>query len=309
MNDLFSSNVPLNGRFAPSPTGEIHAGTIFAALQVWLISRSTCGRIVMRIEDLDPDRSKKAFTDSILRNYDALGLTWDIGPLYQHNRDEAYDAAFKQIKDRAEVYPCFCTRADLRSASAAHLGEHAVYDRKCLQISKPNLSEKHTQRILVPDNTIQFNDLYQGLYSKNLERDCGDFILKRADGGYAYQLAVVVDDAESNINCVARGYDLLPSTPQQIFLHNLLGNEIPKYAHFPLFCAPNGKRLAKRNRDASFDELLYKYKTPEALLGHIAYIGGLQPNDEPTSAENLLKTFSLEKMQSLYKDRISIEYD
>lgn len=308
MNDSSSLIKPLNGRFAPSPTGDIHAGTIFAALQVWLISRSTGGKIVMRIEDLDPERSKKTYADSILRNFERLGLSWDEGPFWQHGRNNTYEHALEIIKTKAKLYSCVCTRVDLRSASAVHLGEHTIYNRRCLERLDIASNAPHAKRIFVPYENISFNDLYQGEQDFNLERQCGDFILKRSDGGFAYQLAVVVDDAQSGINCVARGVDLLLSTPQQIYLHKLLGNDIPTYAHFPLFCAPDGKRLAKRNKDASFEELLQVYKSPEGVLGHIAFVGGLIDCDIALSPEEILEDFSIDKMREIYKDRIAITY-
>lgn len=312
---------PLRGRFAPSPTGEIHAGTIFAALQAWLIAKSTGGSMVLRIEDLDPERSKRSYADAIMRDFEALGLTWDEGPHFQHDRQEAYLCAFERLCASSEIYPCFCTRADLRAAGAPHLGERLIYNRRCLQMAPDEIACKRAAlseegrdaafRVWVPDGVdgcVSFDDIYQGVQKSLLSEDCGDFILRRSDGGFAYQLAVVVDDAEQGIDCVTRGYDLLSSTPQQIFLQQKLGLKTPVYAHFPLFCAADGRRLAKRNKDASLHALCDAYGSHEAVLGHIAYIGGLQSEDEPTTPQQLLKGFDASDLAELYRNRISIEF-
>lgn len=314
-----SDDRPLTSRLAPSPTGRIHAGTIFAALQAWLLAKSTGGEVVLRIEDLDPERSKASFTEAVMRDYEALGISWDRGPFFQHDRADAYRAAFEKLEADGLIYPCFCTRADLRALSAPHRGEHSVYDGRCAHLDEEEVARRTSAlaeegrgpaaRIRVPDETVVFDDIYQGSCSSKLAEDCGDFIVRRSDGGFAYQLAVVVDDAEQGVDLVARGFDLLPSTPQQVFLHEALGLDVPHYAHFPLFCAPDGRRLAKRNHDASFDELVERYGSPEAVLGHIAFIGGLQGADEPATPESLLATFDATQLARSYEGRISIGFD
>ncbi len=274
----------------------------------------------MRIEDLDEQRSRREYADKILRDFDSLGLTWDEGPFYQHDREEAYRAAFDVLTDVGVVYPCFCTRADLAAQSAPHaMGEKQVYDRRCLSLDDAEIAIKMEQRrkegrgpsfrLKVPEREVAFCDLYQGCYSQQLDRDCGDFIVRRADGGFAYQLAVVVDDAEQGVNMVARGYDLLVSTPQQIHLQEMLGLATPRYAHFPLFCAPDGRRLAKRNKAASYDELCSTLGSPEAVIGHVAYIGKLQDEDVPITPEGLLEAFDFEKVADSYKGTVSYEFD
>lgn len=274
----------------------------------------------MRIEDLDEQRSRREYADKILRDFDSLGLTWDEGPFYQHDREEAYRTAFDVLADVGVVYPCFCTRADLAAQSAPHvMGEKQVYDRRCLSLGAAEIASKTEQRrkegrgpsfrLKVPEREVTFCDLYQGCYSQKLDRDCGDFIVRRADGGFAYQLAVVVDDAEQGVNMVARGYDLLVSTPQQIHLQEMLGLATPRYAHFPLFCAPDGRRLAKRNKAASYDELRSALGSPEAVVGHVAYIGRLQDEDVPITPEGLLETFDFEKVADGYKGTVSYEFD
>lgn len=307
------------GRFAPSPTGVMHAGNIFAALNAWLLAKSQGGRIVLRIEDLDAQRSRREYADKVMRDFEALGLFWDAGPYHQHDRQEAYQDAFVRLRALGLVYPCYCSRAELNAQSAPHgMGEKAVYGGRCRRLSasgRAKLEEalarqgrEPSMRLIEPAQTIAFDDAYQGLFSQRLDEDCGDFLVKRSDGGFAYQLAVVVDDAAQGVNCVARGYDLLVSTPQQIYLQGLLGFEMPQYAHFPLLCAQDGRRLAKRNKDASYDELLAAFGSPEAVLGHVAFVGRLQDEDAPATPEELLRTFDARRMRERYEGRVSIAF-
>lgn len=307
------------GRFAPSPTGVMHAGNVFAALNSWLLAKSQGGKVVLRIEDLDEGRSRKEFADAAMRDFEALGLFWDEGPFYQHDRQDAYRDAFDKLKEAGLTYPCYCSRAEINAQSAPHgMGEKAVYGGRCRKLSpadRKRLDRKlekegrgPSQRLAVPSETVGFDDLYQGRFAQKLDSECGDFIVRRSDGGFAYQLAVVVDDAAQGVNCVARGYDLLVSTPQQIHLQRLLGLETPQYAHFPLFCAKDGRRLAKRNKDAALDELLSAYGSPQAVLGHVAYVGGLQPEDSPTTPEQLLAHFDAASMKKKYEGVVSIAY-
>ncbi len=291
----------IRGRFAPSPTGRMHAGNIYAALWAWLIAKSQEGEIVLRIEDLDHERSRQEYIDQIQRDFEAFGLGWDKGPYFQQNREAAYREAFHRIEQQVEVYPCYCSRADLRAASAPHPGEHSVYSGHCYGLSQADRDglvqegRRPSWRLHVPEETIAFEDGIQGYTELDLRRDCGDFVLRRSDGAYAYQLAVVVDDGAQEITSVVRGSDLLSSTPQQIYLQRLLGLPEPEYHHVPLLVAADGRRLSKRDHDASFEKLLGRYKTPAGILGHIAYLAGLQSEDEPCSSEELLKEFDLNR--------------
>lgn len=299
------------GRFAPSPTGRMHAGNIFAALVSWLVVKSLGGRMVLRIEDLDIERSKATYIDQIQRDFESLGLTWDVGPYYQHDRDEAYREAYDSLVKRGLVYPCFCTRADLHAASAPHRGEKLVYAGTCRtlgeeEVCKRSESRKPAYRLRVPDETYELDDLIQGHYAQNLENDCGDFIIRRSDGLFAYQLAVVVDDGEQGVNCIVRGMDLLCSSPQQMYLQDLLGFERSTYAHVPLIVGERDRRLSKRDHDAALDQLLAMYKTPEAVIGHIAGITGLAESTEPISCEDLLKDFVIETLSSKFPDKVQI---
>ena len=292
---------PVVGRFAPSPTGRMHAGNIFASLMAWLVAKSQGGRMVLRIEDLDRQRSKPQFIDGVQRDLEMLGLTWDAGPFFQHDRDEAYQAAFDKLEAQGLVYPCFCTRADLHAASAPHRGEKLVYPGTCRALSEAERARRAAERtpalrLSVPARTFSLDDQVQGAYQQNLAQDCGDFLIRRSDGAFAYQLAVVVDDAAQGITSVVRGVDLLCSTPQQLYLQELLDFEHPAYAHVPLLVAERDRRLSKRDRDASLEELLARFDTPAAIIGHIAWLTGLAETDEPRTPEELLEGFAIEKL-------------
>ena len=292
------SDFMVKGRFAPSPTGRMHAGNIFAALMSWLLVKSQGGSIVLRIEDLDTGRSKPGFADQVQRDFEMLGLTWDEGPYFQAQRGEVYEAAFSRLAQEALVYPCFCTRADLHASSAPHRGEKLVYPGTCRMLSESEVERRRSERppswrLAVPDREYALDDLVQGPFRQNLARECGDFVIRRSDGLFAYQLAVVVDDAEQGVNCIVRGMDLLVSTPQQMYLQELLGFARPAYAHVPLIVGERNRRLSKRDRDAGFDELLARFKTPEGIIGHIAHVAGLASVDEPLSCEELLRDFEM----------------
>lgn len=308
-----NANRPVVGRFAPSPTGRMHAGNIYAALSAWLVAKSQGGTIVLRIEDLDRDRSKAEYISAVQRDFELLGLTWDHGPFFQHDRDEAYLEAFSALERRGLVYPCFCTRADLHAASAPHRGEKFVYPGTCHgltaeQIAVKSVRRAPAQRLRVPDDTYSFEDMVQGRYKQNLAHDCGDFLIRRADQAFAYQLAVVVDDAAQGVTSIVRGVDLLCSTPQQLYLQELLGLDHPRYAHIPLLVAEKNRRLSKRDHDAGIEELLARFKTPEAIIGHIAGICGLAPTCDPATPEQLLATFDVARLPELFSDPVQIPW-
>lgn len=298
-------------RFAPSPSGRMHAGNIASALITWLFARLSGGLVVLRIEDLDKSRSKQEHIEGILRDFEKLGLTWDKGPYYQSSNQDAYIEAFAELSRFTHIYPCFCTRANLAAARAPHEGEYAIYPGTCRHLSSEEIlkAEKKKQpayRIEVPRETISFEDVLQGAQSYSLDTQCGDAILKRSDGGFSYQLAVSIDDAQQGITLVSRGYDLLPSTPLQIHLQKLLGYEAPSYAHIPLLVSEEGIRLSKRNKDASIDEMLVAYRTYEGIIGHVAYLYGIIANDEPVSADEMVELLDIDTLKTpLWKrDRI-----
>ncbi len=307
------ANRPVVGRFAPSPTGRMHAGNIYAALSAWLVAKSQGGTIVLRIEDLDRDRSKAEYISAVQRDFELLGLTWDQGPFFQHDRDEAYLEAFSGLERKGLVYPCFCTRADLHAASAPHRGEKFVYPGTCRGLTAEQIVEKSlrrapAQRLRVPDAAYSFEDMVQGRYEQNLAHDCGDFLIRRSDQAFAYQLAVVVDDAAQGVTSIVRGVDLLCSTPQQLYLQELLGLDHPRYAHIPLLVAEKNRRLSKRDHDAGIEELLVRFKTPEAIIGHIAGICGLAPTCDPATPEQLLATFDAAQLPELFGDPVQIAW-
>ncbi len=308
-----NANRPVVGRFAPSPTGRMHAGNIFAALMAWLIAKSQGGSIVLRVEDLDRERSKLCYIDAVQRDFERLGLTWDKGPFFQHDRDEAYREAFCALQDKGLVYPCFCTRADLHAASAPHRGEKLVYPGTCRFLTSREQAEKRkvrnpAERLIVPDMVYSFDDMVQGRYAQNLAKDCGDFLVRRSDQAFAYQLAVVVDDAAQGVTSVVRGVDLLCSTPQQLYLQDMLGLEHPRYAHIPLLVAEMNRRLSKRDHDAAIDELLVRFGTPEGVIGHIAGVAGIAPTCEPATPEQLLASFSLHQLPIMFGDNVQIPW-
>lgn len=265
----------------------------------------------MRIDDLDVERSKREYVDAVMKDFEMLGLTWDRGPYFQQGREEAYRHAFDALSRDFEVYPCFCTRADLKAASAPHRGEKLVYAGTCRNLTDEERADKvqakkPSWRIRVPNERFAVNDMVQGHYEQNLEHECGDFVIRRSDGLFAYQLATVVDDAAEGVNCIVRGMDLLSSTPQQLFLQKCLGFDQCSYAHVPLMVSSLDRRLSKRDHDASIDELMASLGSAEAVLGHIAFIAGLLERDEPCSCSDLLASFDIEKLPVMFPDNVQI---
>ena len=291
----------VKGRLAPSPTGRMHAGNIFAALMAWLVAKSQGGRIVLRVEDLDAQRSKQEYIDAVQRDFERLGLFWDEGPYFQHDRTEAYRAAEGKLEQAGLLYPCFCTRADLHALSAPHRGEKAVYPGTCRSLSAAERAQRIAQgrvpamRLKVPNETIGLHDGVQGDYRQNLRKDCGDFLVRRSDGAFAYQLAVVVDDALMGVTEVVRGGDLLDSTPRQLYLYRLLGFSAPRFFHLPLLLAPDGRRLSKRDRDLDCGILRSRF-SPEELLGRLGFLAGLLPVPAPVTLRDLLSEFCWDKI-------------
>ena len=283
------------GRFAPSPSGRMHLGNVFSAMLAWLSIRSCGGRLVLRIEDLDPDRCRPEYADTLKRDLEWLGLTWDTEQTPQSRRSEAYREMFSRLEERGLIYPCYCSRTELHAASAPHASDGTVlYAGTCRNLT-PSERAARTKapcwRVRVPDEDVSFTDGVQGEYTQNLAHGCGDFILRRADGVYAYQLAVVTDDAEAGVTQVVRGSDLLSSTPRQIWLQRQLGFPKPDYYHVPLLVAPDGRRLSKREWDLDMGALRERY-VPETLLGLLAHACGLLSHSEAVRADELAKEFS-----------------
>ena len=245
-------NMPVVGRFAPSPTGPLHLGSLAAAVGSWLFARSADGRWLLRMEDLDTPRTIPGMADDILRTLESLGLEWDGPVLRQNERTACYEAACDELRRRELIYPCGCSRADLtRSASAPHPGEDGpAYPGSC-RVGLQEGKGERSLRVRVTDEELVFTDAVMGEYRQNLRHACGDFVIRRKDGPFAYQLAVVMDDAAMGVNQVVRGADLLSSTPRQIYLQRLLGLPTPFYAHLPLVTAPDGAKLSKRDNAVS----------------------------------------------------------
>ena len=291
----------LRGRFAPSPSGRMHLGNLWSCLLAWLAARSQGGGMALRLEDLDPDRCRPEYAGQAMRDLEWLGLDWDGQPVYQSRRTEFYAEAFKALERKGLVYPCFCTRAERLAASAPHRSDgEAVYSGRCRVLSPQERSmlaqsRRPAWRCRVPEESRSFSDLLQGPFSEHLARDCGDFILRRSDGVYAYQLAVVVDDGAMGVTQVVRGSDLLSSTPRQLWLQEQLGLPHPAYGHVPLLLSPGGRRLAKRDRDQELGELQTRYTAPE-LVGKLALAAGLIPEYRPVTPSELLPLFSWEKL-------------
>lgn len=289
------------GRFAPSPSGRMHLGNLWSCLLAWLCARSVGGSMVLRLEDLDTDRCRPEYCDQVMRDLEWLGLDWDNEPVYQSRRTEIYAEYFHALEQQGLIYPCYCTRAERLAASAPHRSDGiSVYDGRCRRLTPQerehlSASRRPAWRVAVPPRYIAFTDLCQGLYEEQLDRDCGDFILRRSDGVYAYQLAVVVDDALMGVDQVVRGRDLLDSTPRQIWLNETLGFSVPEYAHIPLLLAPDGRRLAKRDRDMELGQIQALYTAPE-LVGRLAHLAGLIPEYAPVTPTQLIPLFSWNKV-------------
>ena len=297
------------GRFAPSPSGRIHLGNILCSLLAWLSVRQKDGRVVLRIEDLDTARCPRKYADQMEDDLRWLGLDWDEGPTvggengsyYQSERTALYQQALEKLENMGLVYPCFCTRAELHAASAPHREDgQVIYAGTCRDLTAEEAAERAAKRspalrLRVPNEDVSFIDGHMGLYRENLARDCGDFLLRRSDGMFAYQLAVVVDDAAMGVTEVVRGADLLDSTPRQQLLYRLLDLPAPEFIHFPLLLSHDGRRLSKRNADAGLD-VLRGHCAPEEVLGKLAYLAGFNPSAEPKSACQLLADFDWDKV-------------
>lgn len=272
----------------------MHLGNVFAALLSWLSARSRGGRWLLRIEDLDPGRSRQSYADLLMDDLEWLGLTWDEEPVYQSQRSDIYNDYFLELQRQGLTYPCYCTRADLLATQAPHESDgRVVYPGTCRQ--RPAQDGPAAVRLMVPDETVTFTDGHYGTQSVNLARQVGDFIIRRRDGAWAYQLAVVVDDALMGVTEVVRGRDLLLSSPQQIFVARLLGLSSPVFAHFPLLCNTSGQRLSKRDRSLDMEALRSQHQ-PADIIGMLARVAGLTSESGPLTPDELLPLFSWPKI-------------
>ena len=263
---------PVVGRFAPTPSGRMHLGNLLCAMLAWLSARSQGGQFLLRVEDLDKARSPQKYANQLEADLRFLGFDWDAGgswggphaPYYQSERTAFYQELLDKLQSRGLIYPCFCTRAQLHAATAPHASDgEPVYDGRCRQ---------------------------------HLAAECGDIIVRRADGVFAYQLAVVADDAAMGVTQVVRGRDLLLSTPRQLYLFRLLGAPPPSYFHLPLLLTSDGRRLSKRDRDLDLDALRTRGYGAEDIVGRLAYTAGLLSQPQAMSLREVLPLFSWDKI-------------
>ena len=297
------------GRFAPTPSGRMHLGNVFAALIAWVSVRSRGGEMVLRMEDLDTQRTSGEFAQVLREDLRWLGLDYDRETPPQSQRSEVYDKYFEILREKGLLYPCYCTRSQLHGVNAPHLSDGTyVYPGTCRDLTpeqRAAFQRKPAWRVMVPGKRWELNDLVQGAYGLDLATDCGDMVVRRADGVYVYQLAVTVDDGEAGVTEVVRGMDLLSSAPRQMYLQELFGFPHPTYGHVPMLLAPDGRRLSKRDRDLDLGELR-KRVTPEKLIGSLAYAAGLIDRLTDISARELAAVFSWEKLrgEAIYLNEI-----
>ncbi|MGP0583863.1 tRNA glutamyl-Q(34) synthetase GluQRS [Paenibacillus timonensis] len=299
------------GRFAPTPSGDMHLGNAKIALLSWLQMRAAGGVFVLRIEDIDTQRSKPEITERILADLRWLGLDWDegpgaseiSGPYYQSQRTELYEEALGKLNADGRLYPCFCSRAELLAVAGAPHGlssEGAPYPGTCRSLS-PEERERRAQhkepslRFAIGPAAVSFID---GIAGPQVfpPGSGGDFVVRRADHLYSYQLAVTVDDARMGITDVLRGDDLLDSTPRQLHLYAALELTPPAFAHAPLILGEDGRRLAKRHGDLGISALRAAGTKPETVIGWLAYISGLLDQPEDVTANDLIPGFQLDRI-------------
>ena len=333
------------GRFAPSPTGRMHLGNVFCALLSWLSAKSKGGEWVLRIEDLDPQRSRREYALQLMDDLQWLGLPWDGEPVWQSQRGHIYEEYLHRLTEMGLTYPCYCTRADIMATQAPHEtdgrvvykgtcrpkdvisdAENDVADTACRVPTATNHISPSieggvgvglaTTRLIVPDCTIPFTDGHYGQHDINLAEHCGDYIIRRKDGAWAYQLAVVVDDALMGVTEIVRGRDLLLSSPQQIHLRELLflkrkgengkrkTNSLTphpspltvNFLHHPLLCNAEGQRLCKRDKSMDLGYLRDKGTSPQEIIGLLAHLAGLTDTPAPISPQELIPLFSWDKV-------------
>lgn len=326
------------GRFAPTPSGRMHIGNIYAMLGAWLSARSSNDAIYLRIEDIDEPRVVPGAADLIMDDLQWLGLDWDGAPVYQSARHRLYEDALRALQrltidDSGAVtadatgsatpliYPCFCSRADIRAASAPQEGDRfMIYPGTCRRLAETNPDEvrarlaqgrRHSLRIAMPasNSTIAFEDRVFGHQEFNVTREIGDSVVRRADGLFSYQLAVVVDDLAMGVDDVVRGRDLLRSNALQMWIRQALtGSTDYSYAHLPLIDNASGQRLAKREKSLDMGILRKHGATPERVIGYCAWLLGLQgdphsTHPQPMSAQEALTEFSWAKVRADTADR------
>jgi glutamyl-Q tRNA(Asp) synthetase len=275
------------GRFAPSPSGPLHFGSLLTAVGSYLEARVHGGEWLVRIEDIDTPRTVPGAADEILRALEAAGMHWDGSVIYQSTRRDAYDAALHEIRRRGHLYGCICSRREIADSAIAGIDGY-VYSGTC-RSGIPESSAVRAWRVKTQSTRMAFDDAIQGHIEQDLQRDIGDFVLLRADGLYAYQLAVVVDDAEQGITHVVRGADLLDSTPRQIHLQKLLGLRTPQYAHLAVAVNAQGQKLSKQTRARAVDIS----NIAPSLLDALRVLGQTPPSALRTASVNNIWTWAL----------------
>ena len=301
MVDALDRVTPPVGRFAPTPSGRMHLGNVFAALMAWCSVRSRGGEMVLRMEDLDTLRTSAEYAEVLRDDLRWLGLDYDRETPPQSQRSAVYDRYFEILREKDLLYPCYCTRSQLHSVNAPHLSDGTyVYPGTCRNLTEEQRRAFHRApawRVKVPDKVWAIDDYVQGHYELNLATDCGDMVVRRADGVYVYQLAMTVDDGEAGVTEVVRGMDLISSAPRQMYLQELFGFPHPSYGHVPMLLAPDGRRLSKRDRDLDLGELR-RHVSAEALIGTLAFSSGLIDRNEAISAKELAEVFSWDRLRS-----------
>ena len=290
------------GRFAPSPTGRLHLGNARSALLGWLWARAAGGTFLLRVEDLDRQRCRPSFSDDLRRDLEYLGLDWDEPPVLQSERQPIYDEAVSRLRERGLIYECFCSRAEIaRAASAPHgaSDDGPPYPGTCLRRSagsggRAAAGRLPALRFRAREGLVCFEDAARGRFCQDVAREVGDFVVERNDGVASYQLAVVVDDAQTGVSHVLRGEDLLSSTPRQLLLYEALGLPAPRFAHVPLVLGRDGKRLAKREGPFAVAELREAGVPSERVLGLLAEWSGL--GGGPARAGDLVSRFELSRL-------------
>ena len=288
------------GRFAPTPSGRMHLGNVFAALLSWVRPKSRGGDWILRMEDLDTLRTKEEYAPLLRDALRWLGLTWDNETEPQSKRSDVYDRYFQMLQEQNLHFPCYCTRSQLHNVNAPHLADGTYVNAgTCRDLTEAQRAAQKRQpswRVRVPDREFSFTAHVQGAYRENLRTGSGDFVVRRADGVYVYQLAVTVDDGEAGVTEVVRGWDLLSSAPRQMYLQELFGLPHPEYAHIPMLMAPEGRRLSKRDQDLDMGALRERL-TPEQLIGVLAQAAGLPDTAAPISAAELATIFDWSKIK------------
>lgn len=317
-NYIPPAKIGIRGRLAPSPTGFLHLGNAWAFWLAWLSARSLGGECVLRLEDIDPARSRPEYAEALVRDLAWLGLDWDYGPggtrgggspgmFRQSERTDVYRKALCFLRDKGLVYPCYCTRKELRSiAGAPHMDDMgASYPGTCRNL--PEETKKRyeaakrgcSMRLFCPEDACWvFDDMVLGEQRMTLAGCGGDFALRRSDGVFAYQLAVVVDDIAMGVSHVVRGEDILTSTPRQLYLYSLLGAQPPRYAHVPLVTDDSGERLAKRHASLTLGALREAGVLPQTILGWFAMASGVRPHFAPMRADEGIMGFSFAAVQA-----------